>query len=74
MPLLVQNVPVWLESLRGSLGEKNKTLLTGFGPGQVCFTSAFQIITALSSTSTSAFKKEKKTKKTNNFLYNHDRT
>lgn len=47
VPLLVQNVPVWLESLRSSLGEKNKTLLTGFSPGQVCFTSAFWIITAL---------------------------
>lgn len=30
MPLLVQNVPVQLESLRCGLGEKNKTLLTGF--------------------------------------------
>nr|XP_012623932.1 GDP-mannose 4,6 dehydratase isoform X5 [Microcebus murinus] len=34
VPLLVQNVPVWLESLRSGLGEKNKTLLTGFSPGQ----------------------------------------
>lgn len=30
MPLLVQNVPAQLESLRCGLGEKNKTLLTGF--------------------------------------------
>lgn len=41
VPPLVQNVPVWLESLRSGLGEKNKTSLTEFSAGQVWFTSAF---------------------------------
>lgn len=34
MPLLVQNVPARLESLRRGLSEKNKTSLTGFSPAR----------------------------------------
>lgn len=44
VPLLVQNVPGRLESLSNGLGEKNKTLLTGFNPSQACFPSTSEVI------------------------------